>query len=199
MPPTPLAKSPPGRAFRRPPCATTRTSGCQTRHSNRRRVSHLRRPDPRAARLHCAGQAAGLFDRRDHRPGRDLGRRPVRPVQRRFHELVTDKIHAAQNQIANSPRSPPNSSPWPPSSGRTNRRALRRRLRLRCRRAREGEGSMITLGSKPDDIPIACTLEPGAMGIGSRSGRRCSTGHATQHRTRWRAAHRVLRRRPRTS
>ena len=71
------------------------------------------------------------------------------PVQRRFHDLVTAKIADSQRRTSPSSSPSPRSSRWrPPSWPARGRRALRRRLRL--------------LGAAPP--PIACTLDPSAMG-----------------------------------
>ena len=93
------------------------------------------------------------------------------PVQRRFHELITTKIRDAETQVSRADRV------HRPAADI--RRAARRRTRRRTRAARTApaspstpddelaESAMVTLGRKPAavpvEVPIACTLEPGAM------------------------------------
>ena len=93
------------------------------------------------------------------------------PVQRRFHDLITQKIRAAENQVvelsafvtqlqasADHLDTEPFDGPCGPGcacmAGAADDTPL--------------EPSIVTLGRRPvtipADVPIACTLEPGAMG-----------------------------------
>ena len=87
------------------------------------------------------------------------------PVQRRFHELVTDKIRSARSQVVEL------------TAFITQLRAAAEQLSgvpvdgpcgddCACVTATQGtsiEASPVLLVAKPVDVPIACTLEPGAM------------------------------------
>ena len=93
------------------------------------------------------------------------------PVQRRFHELVTDKIRAAETQVgeltafaaqlraaAEQLAGDPVDGPCGPDCAC---------LTVDTADAAAVEPATVTLGRKPAavpvEIPIACTLEPGAM------------------------------------
>ncbi len=93
------------------------------------------------------------------------------PVQRRFHELITDKIRAAETKVrelsafaaqlraaAGQLAGEPVDGPCGPDCAC---------LAVDTTGASLVEPAIVTLGPKPDTvptaIPIACTLEPGAM------------------------------------
>lgn len=87
------------------------------------------------------------------------------PVQRRFHELITDKIRTAQRQVvelsafAAQLQTAAEQLSGEPVDGPCDDNCA-------CATAAPGPSvaaSPVMLGSKPDDLPIACTLEPGAM------------------------------------
>ena len=87
------------------------------------------------------------------------------PVQRRFHELITAKIGTARRQLVElGGVHRPAADGGRAAQWRTGRRAVRRRLRLRRRDRRFLlRRRRVTLGAKPLDDSLVCTLEPGAM------------------------------------
>ena len=86
------------------------------------------------------------------------------PVQRRFHELVTDKIHATQVQIteliafATQLQTAAARLSAPPADGPC-------AADCACLAERDGASpTVVTLGTSPTaETPIACTLQPDAM------------------------------------
>jgi DNA-binding transcriptional MerR regulator len=85
------------------------------------------------------------------------------PVQRRFHELITDKIRSAQGQIVelttfvSQLQTAAEQLSGEPVDGPCGDDCA-------CVTGTPAAtASPVMLGAKPDDVPIACTLEPGAM------------------------------------
>jgi MerR family copper efflux transcriptional regulator len=93
------------------------------------------------------------------------------PVQRRFHELVTEKIDAAETQVrelttfATQLRSSADQLSGEPVDGPCGPDCAC--LTVDVGSIPMAETAMVSLGRKPAavpmEIPIACTLEPGAM------------------------------------
>jgi len=86
------------------------------------------------------------------------------PVQRRFHELVTTKIRgvehhvSALNTFASELQSAAEQLSGEPIDGRCDNDCA-------CVTASSGPAAAVpaTLLAEPDDLPVVCTLEPGAM------------------------------------
>lgn len=87
------------------------------------------------------------------------------PVQRRFHELVTDKIADSQRRIAELTAF---TAQLQTAAGQLNEEPVDGPCSEACAcvtdpTATENGMVQVTLGTKPSDPPIECTLEPGAM------------------------------------
>jgi DNA-binding transcriptional MerR regulator len=86
------------------------------------------------------------------------------PVQRRFHELVTDKIADSQLRIAELTAF---TAQLQTAAGQLNEEPVDGACSDACAcvtaTAIENGTVQVTLGTKPSDPPIECTLEPGAM------------------------------------
>ena len=85
------------------------------------------------------------------------------PVQRRFHELVTTKIHTAQTQIAELTAF---AAQLQSAAAQLSRQPVDGPCDADCACVADpspSRATSITLGVKPTDVPIACTLERGAM------------------------------------
>ena len=88
------------------------------------------------------------------------------PVQRRFHELITDKIRAAESQVSeltaftSQLRASAEQLATEPVDGPCGADCA-------CVTVDVDAPATVTLGRKPDavpmEMPIACTLQPGAM------------------------------------
>lgn len=87
------------------------------------------------------------------------------PVQRRFHELITDKIHSAERQLAELTEF---SAQLHGAAEHLSGQPVDGPCGEGCACVTAGpettvEASPVTLVAKPTDVSIACTLEPDAM------------------------------------
>ena len=127
-------------------------------------VPALRRPHARSAGVHRTGQAARLLARRDHGPDGDLGQRALRPVQRRFHELITQKLRTANRQVVELTVF---AAQLEVAAEQLSGEAVDGPCGDDCAcltatPVAVPTSSPVRFRSEPVDVPIACTLEPGA-------------------------------------